>query len=92
MSLGYNRLNSDLYAYYKRFRGSNFIILQLYVNDMLIASPNKDRVKNLKAQLVREFEMKDLRQANKILGMQIYQDKNNRKIWLSKKNYLKKIL
>ena len=36
--------------------------------------------------------MKDLGPANKILGMQIHRDINNRKIWLSQKNYLKKIL
>ncbi|KAH9668961.1 Integrase catalytic domain-containing protein [Citrus sinensis] len=34
----------------------------------------------------------DLGPANKILGMQIHRDRNNRKIWLSQKNYLKKIL
>ena len=53
---------------------------------------NNDRIKELKAQLAKEFEMKDLGPANKILGMQIYRDRNNRKIWLSQKNYLKKIL
>ena len=36
--------------------------------------------------------MKDLGSANKILVMQIYRDRINRKIWLSQKNYLKKIL
>jgi len=36
--------------------------------------------------------MKDLGPANKILGMQIHQDRSKRKIWLSQKNYLKKIL
>ncbi|KAH9742745.1 hypothetical protein KPL70_003057 [Citrus sinensis] len=60
--------------------------------DMLVAGPNKDRIQELKAQLAREFEMKDLRPANKILGMQIHRDRNNMKIWLSQKNYLKKIL
>jgi hypothetical protein len=75
-----------------RFGDSDFIILLLYVDDMLVAGPNKDRIKDLKAQLAREFEMKDLGPANKILGMQIYRDRNNRKIWLSQKNYLKKIL
>ncbi|KAH9754808.1 cysteine-rich receptor-like protein kinase 8 [Citrus sinensis] len=54
--------------------------------------PNKDRIQELKAQLAREFEMKDLGPANKILGMQIHRDRNNMKIWLSQKNYLKKIL
>ncbi|KAH9659037.1 Integrase catalytic domain-containing protein [Citrus sinensis] len=92
MSLGYNRLSSDHCAYYKRFEDNNFIILLLYVDDMLVAGPNKDRIQELKAQLAREFEMKDLGPANKILGMQIHRDRNNRKIWLSQKNYLKKIL
>ncbi|KAH9681068.1 hypothetical protein KPL71_026802 [Citrus sinensis] len=83
---------SDHCAYYKRFEDNDFIILLLYVDDMLVAGPNKDRIQKLKAQLAREFEMKDLGPANKILGMQIYRDRNNRKIWLSQKNYLKKIL
>ncbi|KAK9200365.1 hypothetical protein WN944_015562 [Citrus x changshan-huyou] len=92
MSLGYNKLSSDHCAYYKRFEDNDFIILLLYVDDMLVAGPNKDQVQELKAQLAREFEMKDLGPANKILGMQIHRDRNNRKIWLSQKNYLKKIL
>ena len=93
ISLGYNRLGSDYCSYYKRFEGdTDFIILLLYVDDMLVSSPNKDRVQELKAQLAREFDMKDLGPANKILGMQIHRDRRNRKIWLSQKNYLKKIL
>ena len=35
---------------------------------MLVAGPNKDHIKELKAQLAREFEMKDLGLAKKILG------------------------
>ncbi|KAH9698812.1 hypothetical protein KPL71_024142 [Citrus sinensis] len=92
MSFGYNRLSSDHCAYYKRFEDNDFIILLLYVDYMLVVGPNKDRIQELKAQLAREFEMKDLGPANKILGMQIHRDRNNRKIWLSQKNYLKKIL
>ncbi|KAH9751503.1 hypothetical protein KPL71_014323 [Citrus sinensis] len=92
MSLGYNKLSSDHYAYYKRFEDNDFIILLLYVDDMLVAGPNKNRIQELKAQLAKEFEMKDLGPTNKILGMQIHGNINNRKIWLSQKNYLKKIL
>ncbi|KAH9672574.1 hypothetical protein KPL70_017783 [Citrus sinensis] len=57
-----------------------------------LVCPNKDRIQELNAQLAREFEMKDLGPVNKILGIQIHRDRNNRKIWLSQKNYLKKIL
>ncbi|GJV19240.1 retrovirus-related pol polyprotein from transposon TNT 1-94 [Tanacetum coccineum] len=73
-SLGYNRLHVDPCAYFKR-SGNNDIILLLYVDDMLVAAPNKDRINKLKAQLAREFKMKDLGPANKILGMQIHRDK-----------------
>ena len=72
MSLKYNRFSSNHCTYYKRFENNDFIILPLYVDDMLVAGPNKDQVQELKAQLAREFEMKDLRSANKILRMQIY--------------------
>ncbi|GJT82694.1 retrovirus-related pol polyprotein from transposon TNT 1-94 [Tanacetum coccineum] len=92
IGLGYNRLHADPCAYFKRFGNNDFVILLLYVDDMLVAGPNKDRISKLKAQLAREFEMKDLGPANKILGMQIHRDRVSRKIWLSQKSYVKKIL
>ncbi|GJR00053.1 retrovirus-related pol polyprotein from transposon TNT 1-94 [Tanacetum coccineum] len=69
------RLHAYPFVYFKRFRNNDFIILLLYVDDMLVACPNKDRINKLKAQLAREFEMKDLGPANKILGMQIHRDR-----------------
>ncbi|KAA0026164.1 polyprotein [Cucumis melo var. makuwa] len=92
LSLGYNRLNADPCAYFKRFGEKDFIVLLLYVDDMLVAGPNKNRIEELKAYLAKEFEMKNLGPGNKILGMKIHRDRNNRKIWLSQKDYLKKVL
>ena len=42
MSFGYNSLSLNYYAYYKRFEDNDFIILLLYADGMLLASPNKD--------------------------------------------------
>jgi ATP-binding cassette subfamily B (MDR/TAP) protein 1 len=93
ISLGYNRLSSNHCIYYKKFeKDDDIIIMLLYVDDMLVIGPNKDRVQELKAQLAREFDMKDLGPTNKVLGMQIDRDRSNRKIWLSQKNYLRKVL
>ncbi|KAE8716517.1 hypothetical protein F3Y22_tig00110114pilonHSYRG00185 [Hibiscus syriacus] len=78
--LGYNRLNADPCAYFKRFGDNDFVILLLYVGDILVAGPNKDHIEELKAQLAREFEKKDLGSANKILGMQIHRDRNYKPI------------
>ncbi|KAH9668796.1 Integrase catalytic domain-containing protein [Citrus sinensis] len=58
MSLGYNRLSSDHCVYYKRFENNDFIILLLYVDDMLVASLNKDR-KNYLKKILRRFNMQD---------------------------------
>ncbi|KAH9660160.1 hypothetical protein KPL70_024117 [Citrus sinensis] len=52
------RLNKSIYG-----------LKQVPRDDMLVAGPNKDRILELKAQLAKEFEMKDLGPANKILGI-----------------------
>ena len=83
MNLGYNRISSDCCIYYNKFDNNDFIILLWYVDDILVADPNKDQVQELKAQLTRKFQIKDLEPANKILGMQIHRDSNSKKIWLS---------
>ena len=64
----------------------------LYVDDMLIAARNKTHVQKLRARLKKEFDMKDLREAKKILGMEITQDRNTCKIWISQENYILKVL
>ncbi|GKA75957.1 retrovirus-related pol polyprotein from transposon TNT 1-94 [Tanacetum coccineum] len=68
------RLHADPCAYFKRFRYNDFIILLLYVDDMLVAGPNKDRINKLQAQLAREFKMKDLGPTKKIIKDAIHRD------------------
>jgi hypothetical protein len=49
-------------------------------------------IDRLKAQLRTEFEMKDLREAKKILGMEIQRDRRKGTVCLTQTQYLKKIL
>ncbi|KAL0403199.1 UNVERIFIED_CONTAM: Retrovirus-related Pol polyprotein from transposon TNT 1-94 [Sesamum radiatum] len=42
--------------------------------------------------LSQEFEMKDLGAATKILGMEIHRDRGSRKLWLSQRGYVEKLL
>ncbi|KAH9783514.1 hypothetical protein KPL71_009336 [Citrus sinensis] len=56
------------------------------VDDMLIVSKNRDEIERLKKQLASEFEMKDLGDAQRILGMEICRDKKNER--LTQKSYL----
>lgn len=56
---GYKKCAMDQCCYLKDF-GSSYIILLLYVDDMLVACSNMDKINRLKEQLSEEFEMKDL--------------------------------
>ena len=71
--------------------GSNIFLL-LYVDNMLIAAKSICEVDRLKALLRKQFDMKDLGIAKKILGMEIRKDRDSRKLWISQKNYIRKVL
>jgi len=59
---------------------------------MLIAVKNKTHVQKFKAQLKKKFDMKELGEVKKILGMEITRDKGSGRFWLSQKNYVLKVL
>lgn len=64
----------DHCVYFRKLADGSFIYLLLYV-DMLIACKSKVKINRLKAQLSHEFEMKDLGEAQRILGMEIGRDR-----------------
>jgi hypothetical protein len=55
----------------------------LCVDDMLIVAKSMKEVVALMAQLSREFDMKDLGVAKKILGMEIIRDRKSGLLYLS---------
>ena len=62
----------------------------LYVDDILIAAKDKSEIVKLKAQLSKEFEMKDLGAAKKILGVEIIRDRKSGMLYLSQRGYIEK--
>jgi hypothetical protein len=77
---------------YSKQVGNHFIYVVLYVDDMLLVGNNMDVIKEVKSQLSSKFDMKDLGDANFILGMEIKRDCENRKLWLSHRKYVETIL
>ena len=63
--------------------GGEYIYLLLYVDDMLIASKSRYAIDKLKKDLSSEFEMKDLGEAKKVLGMETERDRKSGKISLT---------
>jgi len=70
----YNRCERDTFVYFKKNDNPTYFLL--YADDMLIVARNKTHIQKLKAQLKKEFDMKDLGKAKKILGMKITRDRS----------------
>ncbi|CAL1361567.1 unnamed protein product [Linum trigynum] len=89
---GYMKTTSDHCVFMKKFPDGDFIILLLYVDDMLIAGQNVSKINDLKKELSKSFAMKDLGPAKQILGVRIVRDRGAKKIWLSQEKYIEKVL
>lgn len=89
---GYIRSSHDSCVYYRQLSDGSFVYLLLYVDDMLIIAKNMLEIKRLKSLLSDEFEMKDLGDAKKILGMEIHRNRKVGKLYLSQKTYIEKVL
>lgn len=89
---GYQRANYDHCVFVKRVDDGEFIILLLYVDDMLIVGQNSEKISKLKNEMKKYFSMKDLGPAKHILGMSIHRDQTKHKLWLSQEKYIEKVL
>jgi len=88
----YKKTTSDHCVFVKKFSDDDYIILLLYVDDMLIVGQNSVRINSLKKQLSKSFAMKDLGPAKQILGMKITRNRRTKKLWLSQEKYVEKVL
>nr|CAN83069.1 hypothetical protein VITISV_008960 [Vitis vinifera] len=77
---------------YLKFSGSKFIILVLYVDDILLASSDVGLLHETNRFLSSKFDMKDLGNASFVLGIQIYRDHSKGILRLSQKAYINKVL
>ncbi|KAH9671115.1 hypothetical protein KPL70_017228 [Citrus sinensis] len=87
-----HRCPFDCCVYHKGVGDDSEIYLLLYVDDMLIACKHMDQINKLKQQLRGSFDMKDLGEAKKILGVELIRDRRNGTLILSQQNYIRKVL
>ncbi|KAL6327365.1 hypothetical protein AAG906_018967 [Vitis piasezkii] len=78
----YDRTASDHCVFVKKFSDEEFIILLLYMDDMLIVGRDTSKINKMKNELSKSFEIKDLESANRTNG----------KLWLSQESYIEKVL
>ena len=64
----------------------------LYVDDVLLVSNDMVLLLDTKSFLSKNFEMKDLREASFVIGIQIQRDRTRGILGLSQKPYIDKVL
>ena len=70
----------------------SFVILAVYVNDIIPVSNDVKMIKAEKESLCKEFEKVDLREIHFILGMSIKRDRATRILTISQGQSLKDLL
>ena len=84
-------IDEDHCVYIKQHK-DKYVLLSLYVDDILIASNDFEFVQTIKRWLSSTFEMKDMGEAFYILGVKIHKDCFNILVALSQEHIIKKIL
>ena len=91
-SIGFHRSKYDSCVYFCGSNQERTAYLLLYVDDMLIANKHKSKIDKLKNLLNKEFEMKNLGNAKRILGMEIFRNRAGGTLFLSQKRYIRNVL
>ena len=91
LSYGFKMMDED-HCVYVLHSKDKFVIMSLYVDDILLASNNKGFLKVIKGWLSSTFEMKDMGEAAYILGVQILRNRATKLLALSQETYIDKIL
>jgi hypothetical protein len=84
--------NEEDNCIYAKFRNGKFILLILYVDDILLTNSDVSLLLETKRFLSSNFDMKDLGEASFVLGIKIHRDRRKKVLGLSQKAYLEKVL
>src|SRR5438270_549399 len=91
LTYGFTMIEQDHCVYLKRSK-VGFLILTLYVDDILMASNDKKLISETKVWLSSQFDMKDMGKAAYVLGVKILRDRSRRTLGLSQETYVRKVL
>ena len=83
-SFGFEQ-NLDESCVYKRHRDKVVMFLVLYVDDILLIGNDVGVMSSVKFWLSSQFDMKDLGEANFIIGIKLWRDRKNKMLGLSQK-------
>ena len=86
-SKGLTRSNEDAILYI-----SKDLIILIFVDNILLFSPSKDRILEAKQWLINEYKMTNLGDLEQFQGMQIFGDRKQMTTFVGKERYFQKVL
>ena len=89
--LAYENTKSN-YCCYCRRQGENFVIVLIWVDDLVTFTNSVNKSDQVKQELKGKFEIKSLSEPSMLLGMKVSHDKEKQVIKLSQTHYINKIL
>ena len=90
-SFGFEQ-NLDESCVYKRHQDKVVMFHVLYVDYILLIGNDVWVMSSVKVWLLSQFDMKDLGEANFILGIKLWRDRKNKMLGLSRSGYIDKFL
>ena len=96
MKNGYRKSNADNCIYVKSIKNDDgfisFVILAVYVDDIIPISNDIDMLNAEKDLLCKRFEMTDQGEIHFVLGMTIKRDRENKTMFINQQKYLESVL
>ena len=96
LSNGYKKCSADPCVYIKSVKRKDgkidFVIIALYVDDIILCSNNMNMLKKEKLALAKRFKVEDLGELHYVLGMSVKRNHRSRTLSISQTKYLEGVL
>ena len=90
--MGFVQASSDPCIYRASSGKEPFLLLGVYVDDIVLATKTSARLEEVKKALAQKFDIKDMGKLHHFLGMKIIQDEATGKVWIGQPAYTESLL
>lgn len=91
LSIGYRKSENEPCVFYKIEEKSTVIVI-LYVDDFYVFHNDVEEKERLFNKLQENFDIKDLGEAQQVLGLRLFRDEKNNRIFINQRHYIDEIL
>ena len=89
--IGFTKSKSDA-AVFHRHNGKVFAIITVAIDDLTMTATNDNIIREIKADPIEIFKMKDLGELHWLLNLKIERDRTSRSISFSQEAYIDKMM